>query len=192
MEPVLTGISTVVSLFGLWKSQADRRKEQTINDFKEWLRRHDHQEALAQIENNAELVQALDSLVQRNHDEVMDGIANIEKVASTVAQHIDALRPLATAMPIKEQLSDQAVSILQQMNAAEASKFGEVKWLGGSDYRMWDGERGSLTIEEPRFLEDDLRSLCELGLLRPDVGSKGTRFFYITRIGAAIGSRINS
>jgi len=48
------------------------------------------------------------------------------------------------------------------------------------------GTQGELILNEPRFVEDDLSQLCNLGLLIPDHNSKGERLFRFTRAAALI------
>ena len=59
--------------------------------------------------------------------------------------------------------------------------------MSGTTYQTTDGQTKVLTINVPRFIEDDLNTLSELGLLRVDYGSRGDRFFIITRSGATVG-----
>ena len=46
---------------------------------------------------------------------------------------------------------------------------------------MLVGASGNLDVTDPRFIEDDLNTLVELGILRLKHGSKGTKQFVITR-----------
>ena len=55
-----------------------------------------------------------------------------------------------------------------------------------SEYAMPDGN-GQIQINEPRFIDDDLLKLCDLGLLRLSRNSSGGRIFTITRAGAVVG-----
>ena len=94
-------------------------------------------------------------------------------------------QPLARAIG-SSALSEQAVSILRQLNAAKSSSFLEIAMLGGSEYEMLDGE-GALQLSEPRFADDDLLRLCEFGFLCPSHNKSGGRIFTITRAGAIVG-----
>jgi hypothetical protein len=49
-----------------------------------------------------------------------------------------------------------------------------------------DEGSGNLEVSDERFVDDDLQTLCELGMLRPDI-SQGSRKFVITRQGAKVG-----
>ena len=51
---------------------------------------------------------------------------------------------------------------------------------------------GDVEITEQRFLEDDLRSLIELHLLRHDVNSDGNNLYLYTRLAAQLIHSIDS
>ena len=78
---------------------------------------------------------------------------------------------------------------MQQLNESQASKFAETKTYEGTTYTTWDKETQNRDIEitEPRFIEDDLRTLCEFGLLSVKSTNNHTRIFNITRAGAKVG-----
>ena len=67
--------------------------------------------------------------------------------------------------------------------------FWENTYLDSITYDILDvvGTRGHLKCRDLRFIEDDLLTLCELGLLRLDVKPGNVRFFWITRAGATLG-----
>ena len=189
MEPLTTAaaFASIVSLLGLFKSERRADESATIDQYIDWLRRREHEQLADLIQNNAELSSSLQALLSQQHEEVMSKLHGLDQVLSDVASHIVGFKAIADAMAVESRLSDQAVSILHQLNEANASRFAEIKTLGGTWFQTWDGERKNIEITDGRFIEDDLLSLCELGLLRLDYGSKGTRFFYITRAGAAVG-----
>ena len=97
-------------------------------------------------------------------------------------QHMEIFSSLASAVRPSSIFSDQAISIVKQFVESGAREFWEHKVLGpdGTSYHLIGGS-GQLQIAEPRFMEDDLNTLVELGVLRLDFGSRGTRKFIITR-----------
>ena len=48
------------------------------------------------------------------------------------------------------------------------------------------GTNGGVELSDLRFVEDDLRILVELHLLRPDRNSSGERLFHFTRAAAQL------
>lgn len=57
--------------------------------------------------------------------------------------------------------------------------------MGGTQHQVLDANN-AIPIQELRFFDDDLSSLCGLGLLIPDLNSSGDRLFRITRAAARV------
>lgn len=186
MDP-LTTFASIVSLLGLFKNERRAEESTTIDQYVDWLRRRRHEHIADLIQNNAQLSQSLQAALSQKHDAVMEKLHDLNQVLSDVAGHVVGFKEIADAMAVESRLSDQTVNILHQLNEANASRFAEIKTESGTNFRAWDGDRRVLEIAEERFIEDDLSTLCELGLLRLNFGDNGTRFFDITRAGAAVG-----
>ena len=106
---------------------------------------------------------------------------------SAVAAHISGLKEISFALSADQGLSDQAFSIVKQLNDSGGSFFLELKMYGGTNYQVMDANANRLIeIGEPRFVEDDLAQLCELGLLIADYNSQGHRLFRLTRSAAKL------
>lgn len=99
---------------------------------------------------------------------------------AAVSANISGLKEISEALSSHAGLSDQAYSILRQLNNSGGSFFLEIKFMGGTAYQIMDAE-GSINMNEPRFIEDDLKQLCNFGLLIPDLNSSGGRLFRLTR-----------
>lgn len=67
-----------------------------------------------------------------------------------------------------------------QTEEAECSKLYE-STNDGIELLFWDGKGGSAEIIEPRFIEDDLKTLVDLGLLRHDISLSGDNLYFYTR-----------
>jgi hypothetical protein len=189
MEPltIATAFAEIVGLLGLFKSEGANREANTIGEYLEWLRRRDHQQLVDLISQNADVSGAISALLERQHDEVVAKLTDLDKVLSSVAGRLPDFQPLAVAIRPETVLPDQGVSILRQLNKAGASQFLEVGSRAGRAYLFLDGNGESLRIEDDRFISDDLETLCELGLLRLGFNKQGSRIFTITRPGAKIG-----
>ena len=186
MEPI-SAFSTIVGLLAAWKSSADAHDEKGVSEYLEWLRRHDHGQIVSLITENKELLQALNGIIAWRHEDLVNRLNNLNQTLSAVARHVADFKPLANALDAPSQLSEQAVSILRQINDASASKVIEIKCRDGTTYQTLDGQRKVITVTEERFIEDDLLFMCDLGLLRLSHGSAGSRIFSITRAGSYIG-----
>jgi hypothetical protein len=182
---------TMVGLFGLYKTDAancDRPELAVLDDFVDWLRRHDHAELAERVLDHPLLAKSLGGLVTAPHHEMVNRLRRLDKSLASVAAHVDGFEAVSTAVRIDCQLSEQSVSILRQLNDLAASAFIEYPLFGRAAprYVTFGGMGGDLKITDVRFIEDDIRTLCELGLLQEESFSQH-RGFRITRAGAAIG-----
>jgi len=80
----------------------------------------------------------------------------------------------------EQALSKQAVAVLIQFENSQASEMLEVAmYSDGTLYMFIDGLQGQLNYTEPRFIQDDLEKLIELGLLRQRRNSEGRKVFHL-------------
>jgi hypothetical protein len=186
MEPLTTTFATILGLVSVFKDETREREGRDFDQYLDWLRRQEHKCVVDLILGNQEIAASVRVLIEDQHGEVMGKLAELDKVLATVAARIAGFQPLAKAVQVETGLSDQAVSILHQMNEAGTSKFLEITLRGGNQFVMLD-KSGEIHVNEPRFMDDDLGTLCNLGLLRLSHNSSGGRIFTITRAGAAVG-----
>ncbi|MFG0248364.1 MAG: hypothetical protein ACF8OB_05710 [Phycisphaeraceae bacterium JB051] len=192
MEPITlaSAFATIVGLMGVFKAEQRAEETASINQYIEWLRQHQHEQLVDLILNNVELSNSIQSFLSIQHDEVMNKLQSLDQVISEVASHLASFKPITDAMSIKSRISLQAVSILRQLNEHNASKFAISKTFNGTTYKTWDRQPKDCSIEitEPRFIDDDLHILCELGLLRINSNQKGLQVFSLTRAGSIVGA----
>lgn len=189
MDP-LTLASSFATIVGLLCNYSAERKDTSDNeyqDFLDWLaeKRHDNLRSLI-IENQG-LSNSIHSLLNQNHEAILVKLGALDSSLTSLAAHLEGFRDIALAVRPDCKISDQAVSILSQLCNSGGSKFLEVKFMDGSAYQILDAtsEPRQIDLSGPRFLEDDLLTLCELGLLRPEYNSQGHRLFHLTRSAAA-------
>jgi len=186
MEPItyLTSFASIIGLVGVYK--AEKSEAKNFDQYIDWLRRQEHTQLVDLIQGNAELTHSVRDLIEDRHGEVMAKLESLDKVLASVASHIDGFQPLANVIG-KSQLSDQAVSVLRQLNKAGASTFRrDHSARNGTVYQMLDKQE-QVQVSEPRFIESDLDTLCNFGLLLLSHNDSGGRIFTITRAGAAVG-----
>lgn len=199
MEPlsVASAFASVVGLLHLYKSERkarlpekDEQKADDIQHFLEWLRRHDHESVVTMLQGNTEMFRSLEATLAERHDEIAEQLAALDAVITAIADKLDLLGPFARSVQKELQLSDQATGILREMNVAKTRQCLGVRPSGG-DIQLIpvDGEGGQLSIPEPRFIDDDLRMLCHLGMLIKMQRPGGQTAFTITRAGALLGDR---
>lgn len=175
---IATSFSTIVGLLSNFKSE---RSGGQLPEFITWLQEKHHEVVVSGIEQNQRLSQQLESLLVLNHEDLVKRLDSLDMILASIAMNIDTFSSLATTIRPDCIFSEQAISIVKQFVASGASECWEQKYLEDRSSNFSLIGAGQLKIEEPRFVEDDFRTLVEFGILRLDFGSKGTRKFIITR-----------
>ena len=100
-----------------------------------------------------------------------------------LVSRIDGLSGIVQVLAPPTEFSEQAISILAQLQVSGYPEVGLQKFIGG--FRLIAFGFGSsgpeITTSEPLFAEDDLNKLADFGLLRLRMSSGGTAFYGITR-----------
>ncbi|EIK0775228.1 hypothetical protein R7P74_24360 [Vibrio sp. 2033] len=174
-------LATIVGLICNFKSERRASSDDEYKEFVEWLDTKRHKSVISEIESNHLLSLSIKSLLNQNHEVVIEKLSGLDSSLIQLASQIDGLKEVANAIDPNTELSDQAISIIKQFTKSEGSVFLEMKMLGGALYQIMDGNGGMLDYDEPRFLDDDLNQLCNLGFLRLDFNRKNERLFRITR-----------
>lgn len=176
--------ATIVGLLSNYKSERSGTK---LTDFVEWLKEKNHEDVARSIEQNQALSSQLQSVLALNHQELVQRLDSLDQVLSSVAAHVETFSSLAITVRPSSVLSEQAIAVVKQFVASGAKEFWQTQFLSdlGPKFVLM-GASGNLDVAEPRFIEDDLNTLVELGILRLKYGSKGTKQFVITRQAAAL------
>lgn len=178
---VFGSLATIIGLIYNFKSGRDTKSDREYHDFLNWLEENRYKSIIQQIEGNDELVNGVESLLRESHDTVIDKLNFIEDSVSGLVSGISGLNTIAHAVRPSAELSEQAQYMLKNFVESQGSFILELKTKDGDSYMIADGDGRQLGINEPRFVEDDFDSLCSLGLLTPDVNSKGSQMYRITR-----------
>ena len=185
MDPLTLALSfaTIVQLVGLFRSE---RPSENVDfqEFLAWTNANRHTQVFELLSNNAQVANATKSLLENQHDEVMRGIRQLNESIANVALGIDSFRPLIKAVGLNDALSEQAKSILSQMNQLSASKIADF----GCGYQTIDGEQRRIQIPDARFVEDDLDCLVRHHALLKTRNHQGKAIYTITRLGAGLPS----
>ena len=187
MDP-LTGASAFATIVGLICNFKSQRPSEGVNEYQEFisfLDQEKYSEIIAELQTNNALSSGVKSLLDDNHDEVMNKLKALEASMTAVSSHISGLKEISESLIGSSSISDQAFSILKQLNDSGGSFFLELKMGRGTLYQIMDAN-GSIDMDEPRFVEDDLSKLCESGLLLLDYNSNGERLFRFTRAAASM------
>lgn len=181
MDPMI-GAGAFATIVGLICNFKSERSGTNIKEFLAWLQEKHHDDIATSIQNNKNLYQQLSNIMAINHQQLLERLESLDKLLSSVAGHVQEFSGLVITLYPRIDISDQAVSILKQLVTSGAKLFMEKTAMSSPDeYILIKGDKGKISYSEPQFMEDDLNTLVDLGFLRLDFGSHGSRRFYVTR-----------
>ncbi|NQZ86667.1 MAG: hypothetical protein HRT54_03705 [Colwellia sp.] len=176
-----TTFATIVGLLSNFKSERNSASEDEYKEFVSWLDEKRHKSLLDEIMSNHLLSLGIKSLLNLNHEVVLQKLSALDETLLVLSSSIGGFKEISNALAPNIELSEQAISIINQLNSTGGSSFLESNTFDGTSFLFMDTQ-GSLEIKEPRFVEDDLTQLVNLGLLLLDYSSQGNRIFRITRL----------
>ena len=187
MDPMLaaTSFATIVSLLADFVAHRGSNESKSYDEFMAWLSEQRHDEIKSLLELNTSTTIGIKALLGESQKEILERLQSLDRSMATFAAGFDAYRGIAEAAHPASALSAQAISLLQQFHDSGASKVLESKYFSGTALHIVDGpSNGSLEYTDPRFLNDDLTTLVELGLLDLELNSRGERLFVFKRSAA--------
>lgn len=189
MDPLTSAtiFSTIVSLIAEFISQRHSDAGDTFDEFASWLVENRHEEILSLLQQNVDTTLSIKALLATDRKALEQKLELLDRVLAGIASTLDGFSQLASAVQPNARISPQAVSILKQFSAAGASRAIEFKNVSTHlTLSFVDGTQEPISFTEPRFIEDDLRSLVDINLLRLDYNSSGSRLFLFTRMASAL------
>lgn len=192
MEPLSAALtfSTIVGLIGQYRSEKGGREQSDFNDFLIWLSETQHEDIRAQLEKNHQAVGAVKLLLEQQQDKLIERLDSIDSLLVSVASAFSDFRELGVALRPSSALSSNAFSILRQFDSSGASKLLESQTYDGTRLMFLDAQ-GMIQVEDDRFLQDDLRTLVELDLLRQDSNARGENIYIFTRQASELVRRLH-
>jgi len=172
--------ATIVGLLCDYKSEHRAETDDEYRSFLEWLQTKRHDEIMKGIESNIQLANSLKAFLHRDNETIIGKLTAIDDILARIASTIDGFADISRAINPNSELSQQAIGILKQLNNSGGSRFTEINIRGNLLFQVEDGN-GRIDYDEPRFIEDDLKTLAKLGLLLLDRTSQGHRMFHLTR-----------
>ena len=189
MDPMsaATAFATIISLLADFVAHRGATEGKSFDDFMVWLSEQRHEEIKALLEQNTSTTIGIKALLGESQREILDRLKSLDRSMASFAAGFDAYRGIAQAAHPASVLSAQALSLLQQFHDSGASKVLSVQYLDGSrTLAIVDGPTsGELEITDARFLDDDLSTLVELGLLGLDKNGRGDRLYLFRRAAAS-------
>lgn len=158
----------------------------TAQDFLTWLGDNDKQALKAKLETNAEALQSIRALLNQNQEAFSAKLKEIDTLLATIANRMEDFSALVQAVRPRVELSEQAISILRQLDQSGASQFLFFDESDPPELIPMDGATGNIKCKEERFIRDDLDTLVEHEFLRQDYNSRGDSIFILTRAGSKL------
>jgi len=177
---IVESFSVIVGLLSQYHSERGNQKQLEYHDFMEWLAKANHIEIKDLLELNVNATLYIKALLNQDHQIFKQKLNKIDSAITAFASTIECFDMLANAVNPNAALSAQAINILEQFESSGVTKMIESILLSGAQYTFL-GTNESLKVTEPRFIEDDLKTLLEYGLLRHDYNSKGGNLYIFTR-----------
>ena len=185
MDPI-TGaatFATLVGLIGQYRTEKKSLNDSNFNDFLTWLVETQHAEVKTLIESNSTTTSGIKTLLNLRYEQLSEKIDLLDKSLATYASGFQGFSEISSVVWPGAGLSEQAISLLIIFEKSGASMILKDAKLSGSTELIFldSSERVDIEITDPRFLEDDLRTLMEIGLLRHDFNSNGNDLYIYTR-----------
>lgn len=181
-----SALATIVGLIANFKAE---RQSGTIPEFVTWLRDQNRQDLAEAIAASEELGQQVRALLQINHAELVASLRSISERLDTLVANTAAFAGLAHVLdPARYQLSEQALSILQQLlpEGCHLLEHSAVSRAGAPVYVRIGAGAGDFKVTSPRYLQEDLDDLARVGLLCQGFTAKGSRTYAMTRTGEMV------
>jgi len=182
MDPLTLAFSfsTIIGLICNYRSERKQYEEENYSDFLLWLSDTKHEDIKELIESNFEISQGIETLLLENRDLFLKKLEVIEETVLKLSSQIPGLDTLAKAINLHAEVSNQAISVISQLEKTGFSKMLEIE-SDQNIHLIVFGNNLNLNIEEPRFLDHDLNILVNLGLLMKSYNSNGNAIYTLTR-----------
>ncbi len=182
MDPLVsaTALATVISLLGQFRSERGALNKLKTNEFMSWLSENRHEEIKDLLELNTNSTISIKALLNINHEELVKKLDTLDKALAIYASGLEEFSGIANSIRPHSSLSEQSINILKQLDES-GGKGILLARSGDITLHVIGGNAKQITVEEQRFLEDDLKTLTEYNLLRYDIGPNGDDIYLLTR-----------
>lgn len=190
MEPLTsaTAFASVISLLGQFIAERRTSKKLDSDEFMSWLSNNRHDEIKQLLELNTNSTISIKALLSVNHEELISKLEALDNALAIYASGVSGFSDLAGNLRPNSKLSEQAISILKQLDVSGGSGLLESK-LRGVTLHILDAP-GKITIDDQRFIIDDLNTLVSYGLLLQDYNDNGENLYTFTRAASDIVSTL--
>jgi hypothetical protein len=185
-----SAFATIIGLVCNFRQEQASEASLTTDDFFQWLNDHKHEIIRHQIQGNAELLNGIAGLLQANRETLIERFDRINLLLAQLLSKVDGFRPLVHSIYPTVEFSEQAVGILRIFVES-----------GGKELALFHVSNGLLLQVvgvtgfenlEPRFLEDDLDTLCKHGFVTRGLQDSTVQYFRLTRQGVGFIEYVSS
>ncbi len=175
IDPV-SGTGLILSLIQIFHRERDKTKQANTEELFKWLLEHKFSEIKDSISQNKILTGEIENLLRSNRDELIERFNKLEEMVGVVASGFSDFRKIVSAINPSAELSAQALSIINQFVDSGGRLILTIRHLNGMIIQT--DNRVAIKVAEFRFLDDDLSTLCNVGLLSFDgyMDSGGERY----------------
>lgn len=185
MDPLTlsTTFATIVGLISNFKSERTQTSEDEYNEFISWLEERRYTSLIKELHDNYRLSLNIRELLRENHNQLLTKLDVINDGLLKIASQIEGFDRIAEVTNPNSGLSDQAISILKQLDNSGGSQILALPHSGVYVYMIMDGKNSQMIeITEDRFADDDFNQLSTYGFLNIGYNSTGKTTYKITRL----------
>ena len=161
IDPV-SGTGLILSLIQIFHRERDKTKQANTEELFKWLLEHKFSEIKDSISQNKILTGEIENLLRSNRDELIERFNKLEEMVGVVASGFSDFRKIVSAINPSAELSAQALSIINQFVDSGGRLILTIRHLNGMIIQT--DNRVAIKVAEFRFLDDDLSTLCNVGL----------------------------
>lgn len=184
MEEAMT-LATLVGLLCNWKQDRGSEDQDRFQDFITWLTHHNFNKLRDQILESNDLQVQLNGLLHLDLAEIDGKLDILTSIISSIAGRLDHFDAIAkTLNSPTDEISDQAAGILLTFYTSGQKTMLVLPTQNQTTFYLWPSGQ-QFSVREERFLDDDLKTLVETGLLQvAEFDNRGNPKYGITRSGA--------
>ena len=188
MDPLTgaTTFATIVSLLGEFVSHRKASASGDYESFMSWLNEQRHDDVRKLLQSNSTTIIGVKALLNESRDQILEQLSALDRTMAAIVAAIPEFSHFAALANQAAGLSHQSLSVLEQFTDSGATSLLEFKMDSGIVLQAIDGDGRQIEFIEPRFIEDDLSTLVNFGLLGLTSSPKGARIFKYKRAAAAL------
>lgn len=178
----------IIGLLSAWKQEGQAREKDKFQDFMVWLQNHNFNTICQRIYESEEVSRELNALLSQSLTQIDDKLERIALAVAGIASKIEGLQELdRAASDDTETLSTQAREILKLFADSEGTTAIVLTEATMNHTLYFLPSNNGVTMDEARFVPDDVETLALHGLIIPSGYTKGGNPKYsLTRAGSKL------